>query len=191
MHRRFVAKLFSFKQLASKLFHALVDFYYLSVLPRFTRLTLFLAEVTKLISLFLVTVSHHMCHLYGSLSTCIRWSIRKDPREKDLLLSAMLPTAPLAFSSLFGIGRCRKLWIEVMVLVFCELWRYNSIGNTIIREEHAVFQQIVAYRLLLKEKVNGQCPDFCYIIEHLVPCSILITWFSFLSLISPFHFSLA
>ena len=60
MHRCLIvgAKYPSFNDFATKVLHALVGFFHLSVLPRFSRLALFLPGVTTLISLLLITLPH-------------------------------------------------------------------------------------------------------------------------------------
>ena len=59
-----VAKLASFNDLATKALHVLVGFLPLNVLPRFTRLALFLSEVTTLISLLLNNLPHQIFFAY-------------------------------------------------------------------------------------------------------------------------------
>ena len=77
MHRclALVAKLASFNVLATKALHVLVGFLHLNVLPRFTRLALFLPEVTTFISPFLNNLPRQIYCLRERLSTCTRGSI--------------------------------------------------------------------------------------------------------------------
>ena len=70
-----VAKLASFNDLVTKVLHVLVGSLLLNVLPRFTRLALFLFGVTSLMSLLLNNLPHQIFCLRGRLSTCTRWII--------------------------------------------------------------------------------------------------------------------